>query len=288
MLDTTCVHLGLCRRRFCWACKTVISATHDDIVTFFDAKGVEVVRWGGKGAAGRRGRRKTLHTPAFILSCYTALQRTVSGESLRAAYLDRLWLPSFQYITTQVAGSTPGGLTPCGFAYKMSFVPHTAYLMKLLKAWHNHFVAPQVRAARIEIAKRTRVWKLDGHYKAATKVRQEKTSDESSQSKRETCALVLMNEEGYLCMPPVLRRGESAEDFEAFMGPQLDLHYEANKDAPDEGVLIATLSDDYDHHAAPVGHIFLKHTEGRAAVAFMLSGSTPCIVLLACTLRAPP
>ena len=108
----------------------------------------------------------------------------------------------------------------------------------------------EIISARRVLAKRTRIWKIDGQYKTAKLLEGEATA-----------AIVVSQEEGFLVAPPGPEGGESREAFESYLGELLDFHVSCNQEEEDEGMHVAWFSDDYEHHRYTFGSIFLDRYE---------------------------
>ena len=105
-------------------------------------------------------------------------------------------------------------------------------------------------SARRTLAKRTRLWKIDGQYKTAKILEGD-----------DTAALVVSQEEGFLVAPPGPAWGESSDAFSSYLGALLDFHQQCNWDDEDLGMHVAWLSDDFEHHRYSFGSIFLSRYE---------------------------
>ena len=131
-------------------------------------------------------------------------------------------------------------MTCMAFVYQAPFVPSLITLKELLQYFHGAEVAPQVQAAQALVAKRTRVWKIDGARKPARRV------NDDGEGPAKTVVLTVVNEEDFLVFPQRRARGEGKHAFHVLV-PELRSRREANSCAADAGLLVGIVSDDYEH-----------------------------------------
>lgn len=142
--------------------------------------------------------------------------------------------------------------------YCFSFVPASATLRNLVQDFHRLRVSPQVLELRKCVAKRTRVYKVDGHRKAAKLVK------DASPATPKSAILPVMNEEGCLIGPPVRVANEGRVGFRQGLNPSLDIHMEVNSQSSDKGALRAIGTDDYKHQKYVLGEIWLERWGAQA------------------------
>ena len=252
VLDAARVHIVLRQDVRCKGCNKQIYCSDDDVRRHFRAKGVHIAAYASqpsvdvkrfKGAGS--GRKAIWHTVPFIATLYHTLRQTRSLEGARTAYMSKLQARVMEDENLRGHGSVV-------LQYWMSFVPASVTLRDLIRDFHRLRVSPQVLELRTCIAKRTRVYKVDGHRKAAKLIK-----GTASQGPR-SAILPIMNEEGCLVGPPLRVVGEGRQGFQQGMARNLDIHVEANMDSYDKGALRAFGADDYKHQRYAFGELWLE------------------------------
>ena len=259
VLDASQVHVVLRQDVRCKCCGKQVYCSDDDVRRYFKAKGVHVAvatsrpkpgvkRFKGAGS----GRKAVWHTLPCIATLYHTLRQTRSLEALRTAYMSKLQTRALESDCLRAHGSVV-------LQYWLSFVPASTTLRNLVRDFHRLRVSPQVFELRKCVAKRTRVYKVDGHRKAARLVR-----DAASVAPK-TAILPIMNEEGCLVGPPFRVVGEGRVGFQQGLKQNLDIHIEANLDSSDKGALRAFGADDYKHQKYPLGELWLERWGAQAS-----------------------
>ena len=252
VLDASTIHFALRGDAWCTSCRKNVYCTMGGVREHFAQKGIHVVVgetrgddalakvFGGVGS----GRKCIAHTPAFITTLYGSFQADGAFEACRVHYCTKV-------ASAALEERPMNSYAPLVAAYGASFVPATVTLTQLLKHFHSHLVIPQVLEVQRDIARRSRIWKIDGHRKGAKRVAQGLEGPQ-------TAILPVMTEEGCLAFPPPRVRGEGRAGFRQGLAPALDFHKEANKDAPDKGALRALGTDDYEHCRGPLGELCVE------------------------------
>lgn len=233
VLDAAAAHVVVRGDMTCKSCKKKAYCSSDDVKQHFQSRGVHAViaRTRTKEAATHKcgvpgsGRKCVWHTAPFIATLYSSLRQERALESLKAAFATNL-------VTCAMQSDGPNPHGSAAMAYKLSFVPASATLGRLVRNFHCYQVKPQVFKVRKTTALRTKVYKVDGHRKAAKLVRGLVTGV------GQTAILPVMNEEGCLVGPPRLVRGEGRQGFEEGLHDDLDIHMEVNASSADSGALV--------------------------------------------------
>ena len=239
VLDAIEVHLVLRQDVRCTACHKQIYCSDEDVKRHFETKGIYPVRAvvqpdleANKFQGAGCGRKTIWHTVPFIAMLYQTLRQTRSLEALRAAYMSKLQGRAMESTRLREHSSLV-------LQYWLSFVPASATLRNLVRDFHHLRVSPQVMELRKCVAKRTRVYKVDGHRKAAKLVK------DATHAAPKTAILPVMNEEGCLVGPPRRVSNEGRVGFAQGLNENLDIHVEANLESSDKGALLAFGTDDY-------------------------------------------
>lgn len=236
ILDAATVHLALRQDFRCKACKKYVYCSKGDVIRHFAAEGIHAVV-----ATSAVGRSPLWHTVEFVATLYSTLRHQHALSRLRIAYIEKLSTAAVHRFDEHLSIST---------AYLLSFLPAAGTLKHLIRFFHKYTVQPAVGHAQQTVAKRSRVWKVDGHRKAAKLVRGERHV--------KTAVVPIMNEEGCLVAPPVRVCGEGRQGFEEALGPALVVHMNANADQLDKGALVAMVCDDFEHCRQPLAEIWLR------------------------------
>ena len=258
VLDATQVHVILRQDVRCQGCQKQVCCSDDDVKRHFEAKGIYPVRATIQAASATSGfhgtgsgRKAIWHTVPFITTLYHTLRQTRSLEALRMAYMNKLQGQAMQHDCFKEH-------TSIVLQYCFSFVPASATMRNLVQDFHKLRVSPQVVELQRCVAKRTRVYKVDGHRKAAKLVK------DASPSTPKSAILPVMNEEGCLVGPPLRIAGEGRVGFRQGLNQSLDIHMEANSESSDRGALRAIGTDDYKHQKYVLGEIWLERFGAHA------------------------
>jgi hypothetical protein len=99
------------------------------------------------------------------------------------------------------------------------------------------------------IATRTRVWKIDGNFSAASVC---------SEAPAGSVCMLILNEEGFWVDIPRIAEGESRVGYHSILDPLVAFHRAANVSDDRQGILVGILSDDEEKHSILLTEPFLR------------------------------